>query len=338
MMFSKFNRPVAATLLSLTLAACGGGGDDDTTTSSTDSTLVTTIPTGTTTTSTTSSTVDPGVLYVREPNVASCDAGELNPAERDKVLARLNEIRALHGLPAVAYEPNDDVYVTAAALIIAANEQLSHTPATTANCWTNDGYTGSEKSNLHIYMSSSSTTRESSEASVDGFLIDDNVSSLGHRRWLLDPFLFSTAFGRVDGLWPDSTWGNVTGTALKVINDVQANISHMSPTYIAYPVGNYPASLFETDWYLSFSVLADVNNKANNANVDFSGATISVSSGDQALGVNSQSWNNQGYGLPNVLQWKVSGLQTGVDYAVTISNVKLPDGSTKNYSYDFRLE
>lgn len=338
MMFSKFNRPMAATLLSLTLAACGGGGGDTTTTSTDTST--TTLPSSSdgTSTSTISSTVDPGVLYVREPNVANCDAGELNPAERDKVLARLNEIRALHGLPAVAYEPNDNVYVTAAALIIAANEQLSHTPATTANCWSNDGYTGSEKSNLHIYMSSSSTTRESSEASVDGFLIDDNVSSLGHRRWLLDPFLFSTAFGRVDGLWPDSTWGNVTGTALKVINDVQANISHMSPTYIAYPVGNYPASLFETDWFLSFSVLADVNNKANNANVDFSGATISVSSGGQALGVNSQSWNNQGYGLPNVLQWKVTGLQANVDYAVTISNVKLPDGSMKDYSYSFRLQ
>jgi len=281
--------------------------------------------------------VDPSALYQRTPNVGSCDAGQLTPAERDKVLARLNEIRALHGLPAVAYEPNDDVYVTAAALIIAANEQLTHTPSTSARCYSNDGDIGSQKGNLHIYMNSSTSYRESSESTVDGFLIDNNVSSLGHRRWLLDPFLYSTAFGRVDGAWTGSKWGNVTGVSLKVINDVQANISHMAPTYIAYPVGNYPASLFKTDWFLSFSVLADVNNKYNNK-VNFSGATISVSNGGQAMTVHSQSSDNQGYGLPNSLQWKVNGLQQGVTYSVTISNVKLPNGSTQNYNYSFTLQ
>ena len=338
MTFMNHARPAAALLLALLLTACGGGGGSDSTTNSTSTNTTTSTPTSTTSITPISPTVDASALYVREPNVANCDAGELNPAERDKVLTRLNQIRQLHGLPNVAYESNDNVYVTAAALIIAANEQLTHTPSTSAHCYSNDGAIGSQKSNLHIHMSTSTTTRESSESTVDGFLIDDQVSSIGHRRWLLDPFLFSTAFGRVDGTWTGSSWGNVTVVALKVINDVQANISHLSPGYIAYPVGDYPASLFKADWYLSFSVLADVNNKANNANVDFSAATLAVSNNGQAMTVTSRSSNSDGYGLPNVLQWKVSGLQSGVRYDVVINNVKLPNGGTQNYSYSFTLK
>lgn len=330
-LISMFFRAGLLSLGSVAVVACGGGADGSGGIPGLPATPVKPPAPNT-------DTVNLSGLYLRAPDVAKCDAGELKPSERQKVLARINMIRALHGLPNVVYETNDNVYVTAAALIIAANEKLSHSPDTSSRCYSNDGYIGSKKSNLHMGMGRGTHYPDSSESVVDGFLIDEGVNSIGHRRWLLDPFLYSIAFSRVDGIWPGSSWGYVTGATLRVVNDVDANISHMSPTFIAYPVGNYPANLFDVNGYLSFSVLADVSNKHNNAKVSFSDTTIRVSNAGQPMTVHSQSSNSDGFGLPNSLQWKVTGLQRGISYDVSVNNVKLPNGSVQNYSYSFKLQ
>ncbi|WP_204350717.1 hypothetical protein, partial [Klebsiella variicola] len=80
---------------------------------------------------------------------------------------------------------------------------------------------------------------------------------------------------------------------------------------------------FDTAALLSFGVIA--NKSANfgaNATVSFANATIVVRArGGAALTVSNVSWDNDGYGLPNSLQWKVAGLAANTIYDVTISNV-----------------
>lgn len=280
---------------------------------------------------------DDGSIYSVEPNVADCSAGTLKTAEKQKALDALNQIRTLHGLPAVDYDTSADGEVSAAALMMVANNELTHTPQTTDPCYSGAGLAGAQTSNLYI-MSSSDTLSTDSSVPVYAFLTDNDVSSLGHRRWLLDPFLASTAFGRVDGT-PHGGSGKVMAAALKVIGDDTASLAGTSVNYVAYPSGNYPASLVDKSWFLSFSVFADRLVKANNngSHIDYSIATIEMwDSAFNSMSVNSASYNYENYGLPNHLQWKVSGLANNTQYTVRIDNVKV-NNVFRRYQYTFTL-
>ena len=71
--------------------------------------------------------------------------------------------------------------------------------------------------------------------------------------------------------------------------------------------------------------------------MDFSDAVIEVNNeGGETLQVNSIYYDNEGYGIPNNLQWKVNGIKYGVKYTVNIKNVKV-FGVIKNYEYWFKL-
>jgi len=58
--------------------------------------------------------------------------------------------------------------------------------------------------------------------------------------------------------------------------------------------------------------------------------------GGGAMAVSRIAFDNDGYGLPNNLQFAVAGLQSGVIYDVTIGNVRV-GGAATNYSYYFRI-
>ena len=61
-------------------------------------------------------------------NVAACQAGDISSNFRDAVVRRTNYIRALCHLPAVDLDCEDSDKCQAAALIMAANNDLSHFP------------------------------------------------------------------------------------------------------------------------------------------------------------------------------------------------------------------
>lgn len=271
------------------------------------------------------------------PNVANCNEGVLKTVEKEKALTRLNMIRALSGLPAVIYDNANDTQTAKSALMSVANSQLNHTPPNNWLCWTQAGYNGSSTGNLYITWSSISSFNTSTEYFLDGWLIDDNVESLGHRRWVLDPFLPRTSFGRVDGTTSvSSAYPYATGATLKVIYGEAANISNTTLEYVAYPVGNYPIALFNKNWYLSFSVLADKTNKWNNSNVSFANSTITVTGPNGAMTVSAIKYDNNGMGVPNNLQWKVAGLQDNVQYSVNIGNVMV-NNQARAYNYSFKF-
>jgi uncharacterized protein YkwD len=273
------------------------------------------------------------LLYTTQPNIAGCQAGQLKPEVGVRVLAVVNDIRAHHNLPPVTYAPDDEAAEMQSSLMMAANGQLSHTPPTSWLCYTAAGATAAGQSN--IYLGGGSGLRYSQDADIIiGWLTDiENIAAdnIGHRRWLLYPFLSTISYGRVAGLYQPS--GRADAASIKVINSAQ-NTSGALPDFVAYPYGSYPARYFNNAALLSFSVIAD---KRQNFGVSFANATVSVAvHNGAALTVSNIASDNQGYGLPNSLQWKVAGLQANTDYDVTISNVSV-NGTTRNYSYAFRL-
>lgn len=265
-------------------------------------------------------------IYEILPDIDMCDEGVLKDTEKEKALDELNFIRSLHGLKPVSYNYKDDIYTAKAALIIVANKKMNHHPDSSYKCWTEEGEYGCSKSNLSMSWGWESNIPKT-ENFVIRQVIDNNVESLGHRRWLLFPFLKNISYGRVDVF-------GFTGAAIKVINE---DLTPANVDFVAYPYGEYPRNLFVKNWYLSFSIVADRNDRWNNVNVDFSNAIIEIyDEKGNALPIKSISYNNEGYGIPNHLQWKTDGIKNSIKYTVDIKNVKV-FGVYKDYQYWFTL-
>jgi uncharacterized protein YkwD len=331
----------------LALASCGGGGSDG------GGTVVpppvaTPVPTPTPTTGPIpfpTPTPAPGdffaaaaALYAMPADIAACQPGVLKPAVTQQVLQILNAVRALHRLPPATYSAADEPGAQQSALMQAANAQLSHTPPASWRCYTAAGAAASGSSNLYG-GTGPGLSLATDEQIIAGWLTEvQNIiaENVGHRRWLLDPFLGSVAYGRVAG--PYETGSRADAAAIKVFDTAgPAGPTGPLPDYVAYPFEDYPARLFDTRALLSFGVIANKTSKWANANVDFSNAAITVRQrGGATLTVSRVAYDTQGYGLPNNLQFAVSGLQAGTYYDVTIDRVNV-SGAQRSYSYWFRI-
>lgn len=271
-------------------------------------------------------------VYSVDPDVGECSAGTVTESEKKKVLARLNYIRSLHNLPPVVYEYGDDVLTAECSLIIAANQELSHTPPSSWDCYSGDAYNGCNKSNIFIRWGTGSSSFES-EGVVDAFMTDEGVPSLGHRRWFIDPWLKHISFGRADDLQ-----NSVLGSAIKVINTSEQNISSSSITFVAYPYEYYPAELYNDEVMMSFSVISSTSNKWDNNSVNFAGAAVAITDpANKTMKIKEMKFDNEGYGVPNNLRWFTEGIEKGVKYNVTVTNVGI-NSAYKNYSYWFELK
>lgn len=277
-------------------------------------------------------------LYTSAPDVPNCGAGVLKASVKADVLMRLNALRAIHGLPAVTYADADEEQATQAALLMASNGKLDHDPAPTWTCFTQTGHKGAATSNLYGGLIAPNLAFYSEDAYLAGWMIEtSNIvpDNVGHRRWMLDPFLGKISYGRVAQLLADGR--RTDASALKVFDFAGGVPSPGAlPAFVAYPQGDYPARYFDPRALLSFSVVASTKGRGgDNANVNFSGATVTVKAGTTSLAVSNIRYDNLGYGLPNNIQFNVAGLQDNVSYEVTIANV-LVVGVAKSYTYTFR--
>lgn len=276
-------------------------------------------------------------LYSVQPDLSTCRAGTLKPEVGQRVLTVLNNIRAFHRLPPVTYATADEANEMQSALIQAANGALSHNPPASWNCYTAPGATASAQSNLYIGLGSGLSYLRNDDI-VIGWLTDvDNLvlDSVGHRRWLLYPFLSTVAYGRVAGRYQLSN--KADASALKVINTAQATPASL-PDFVAYPYEDYPARYFANGALFSFGVIANKSSAFGaNATVNYAQATVVVRErGGANLTVSRVAFDNDGFGLPNNLQWAVAGLRTNVFYDVTIDKVSV-NGTLKTYTYFFRI-
>lgn len=277
-------------------------------------------------------------LYATAPDVPNCRPGVLAASVKADVLVRLNAIRALHRLPPVGYAEPDEEQATQAALLMAANGKLDHFPTSAWTCYSEAGRKGAGSSNLYGGLIAPNLAFYSEDAYLAGWMIETSnivANNVGHRRWMLDPFLGKIAYGRVAQLLSDGR--RTDASALKVFDFAGGVPSPGAlPSFVAYPQGDYPARYFDPAALLSFSVIADATQRGGaNATANFSGATVTVKAGSSALAVSNISFDNTGYGLPNNIQFNVAGLQNNVSYQVTIANV-LVRGVAQSYTYTFR--
>ncbi|MCB1887070.1 MAG: hypothetical protein KDH20_05665 [Rhodocyclaceae bacterium] len=324
---------IPALLVAFLTAACGGGGGGGETAAGTPDTGTPAPTTG---------GGDDGTqadgIYAAAAELSSCRPGSLTEAEHLRVLDALNALRARHGLAAVARDTGREAAAGEAALMMVANRALSHQPPASWTCYSAAGAGEAARSNLYLRSSSSGTLGFPSSSALAALLLDDGVASLGHRRWMLDPFLGPVAWGRADGQ-PSGSSGETMAGVLALIDAGARALGPAAPDFVAMPQGSYPADLFPPTGVLSVSVVADpANRNANRGRVDFATAAIRVTDPNgQDLAVTNRAEDYSGAGLPNLLSWQVGGLRTGLSYRVRIDGVRV-DGVGRAIEYSFALE
>jgi hypothetical protein len=293
-------------------------------------------------------------LYAQMPDISRCFSGKLSRNEIQTAFNLINRIRAIHHLSPVTYGSNMDEASAKAALIVAANRNMTHHPAPESLCFSTKGATASTHSNLFISTYSiwdpTSVGRRildivdqmkkyliPTSDIVTSWLIDRNIPSLGHRRWLLDPFLTEVSFGRVDTIdHTGSRWDVITGGAL--LYNAARSLPALSPDFfVACPFNDYPTSFFDKDEFLSFSAVPISADIFGNQMIQFDEAAITITDQNgKPMPVRNVHWDNDAYGVPNALIWKTPGLKPNKRYHVVISNVRFGN-SSRTYRYKFRL-
>ncbi|HEY4156945.1 MAG TPA: CAP domain-containing protein, partial [Polyangiaceae bacterium] len=115
------------------------------------------------------------------------NAGDLSANARANALRVVNLYRFLAALPEVTTDPTLDASDQQCALMMLANNTLSHTPPTTWTCFTQAGADAAGSSNI---------SSGPAVGSVDSYMIDDgNPTTLGHRRWVLSNSLGPIGIG-----------------------------------------------------------------------------------------------------------------------------------------------
>jgi len=120
-------------------------------------------------------------------SIATCDAGTLDEEGRANTLRMVNLYRWMAGQPPVTEDAARSALAQPCALMMHANNALSHAPPTTWDCYSDDGAAGAGASNI--------ATTPAVQA-IDLYMVDaGNADTLGHRRWILSNGLSAVGIG-----------------------------------------------------------------------------------------------------------------------------------------------
>jgi len=118
-------------------------------------------------------------------DLESCDPGSSPEILTHRALSQLNFARELAGHPSVEARPGE--LAQSCALLMHANETLSHEPTSDWDCYDEAAAASASESLL---------ASAPGVSAVRGYLVDPgNDWTLGHRRWLLSPWVSEVSFG-----------------------------------------------------------------------------------------------------------------------------------------------
>lgn len=286
-----------------------------------------------------SSSADDLAIFASEPDVAGCVPGALTPEYQERILGRVNQIRLHHELPTIRFATAEAPATQAAALMAVANAELTHSPSPSAFCYSEAAAESSSESLLFLSAGNQVGNVRDPDRFLADWLRDTDVGNLGHRRWLLDPFVSEMAFGFVQGKpHVEFPYDPVVGAALHVVDDTDVDLGWWPSNFVAYPFGIYPAGFVDKDWLFSFSVVADKTKRLGSVDrVSFDTASVKVTDPSGAsLPVHGTQGAYDLTGLPNVLTWRVDGLNDGVKYTVKVSSVEVDD-EPRDFEYELLL-
>lgn len=124
-------------------------------------------------------------------SVSPCSAGTLDDTGKNNALKLINLYRFIADLPPVALDATKNQTAQECALMMDANNQLSHAPPASWTCYSANGATAAGRSNI-------CSTR--AVRCIDMYMSDfGNATTIGHRRWFLSNSLGPIGIGGTTG-------------------------------------------------------------------------------------------------------------------------------------------
>ena len=196
--------------------------------------------------------IDTPTTYTVEPSLYD-KPGEMDSISKNNSLKMLNNIRYVLGLQPVALDESMGKEMQAAAFVCNANGRISHYPE-------EQGYTkpsgmDQEVWDLGVLGCSEANLASASWAppmnwAVLGWMGDEddgNISRVGHRRWIMNPRMGKTGFGRSSGFYAmysmDQSGSSLNGATM-------------------WPAVNTPKEYFENDIPWSIGLGQNISGKA----------------------------------------------------------------------------
>jgi hypothetical protein len=259
-------------------------------------------------------------------NVKNCECGTLSDEIYLKVVNRINFFRLVNGLNPIKMNSNFNQEAQDAALLIKANEMLTHYPTEDMKCYSQSAYNGSSKSCLGFtdYENFPETSF------LTEFLWDygDANYYVGHRKWILYSKLKEIGYGATN-----------RSEVLLVVDGVSYDSINL-PEYTSYPWKGYvPVDLIFPKW--SFSIPQDKV-------VDFSNCSITMTD-EKGTIIELEKLEEYKNYLDHTIVWQVTGLFSDYDIEYGLNKmaengylgkkitVKIKkvfvDGKEKNFEY-----
>ncbi len=232
-------------------------------------------------------------------SITGCLAGTTSTTTNAATLSSLNYVRSLAGLAPVTFSTSMNSAAQKAALIMDANDKLSHYPSKSWKCWSSTGAATAAKSNLALSYPSIQAGRI-----VDLYMDDPGASNtaVGHRRWLLNPF--TTTMG--SGSTP-------TANAIQVVGPT--NAWRPNPRWVGWPSEGYFPNTLEPNgrWSLSSGY--------KGVNFKYARVMVYKSNGTKISGIYRYTPHG-GYAQPTLV-WKMpSVFPKSATYTVVVVGIK----------------
>jgi uncharacterized protein (TIGR03437 family) len=259
-------------------------------------------------------------------NLAAGKAGDTSMAYKNTVIQLVNFFRSLAGVPPIiTLDLVTSPKAQLAALMFAANSQLSHMPPTNWIDYSADGADAAGHSNICL-----DTSLPLQPGCVEGYVNDSgsNNTEVGHRRWIFYPQ--TTRMGTGD-IPPGDQAHPYGANDLWVINldEFGGPRPATRQEFVAWPPPGYvPQQLVYSRWSFAYH------------DADLTGATVAMTRNGSAVPFQLQTVQN-GFG-ENTVVWEVQGgviaphavaATADVSTHVTVGNVII-NGAAQQFSYD----
>jgi uncharacterized protein YkwD len=242
-------------------------------------------------------------------NVASCVVGDISADGRANALRLFNMYRWFADLPPVVTEASRDAQAQACALMMDANNMLSHEPPSSWLCYTAQGAMGAMTSNI---------SSGPGVGSVASYMLDSgNETTHGHRRIILSNRLGPIGLGST-GQGGASCMQNIGGTG------------SAGKQWVAWPPpGPFPMQAYGSG---SRTLSATGWSVQTVRSIALTGASVTVTSGgaDRPMTLSQLTGS---YGESNAIRLVPMGWTpaAGQSYTVTVTGVSTPI----RYTVDF---
>lgn len=239
-------------------------------------------------------------------SISGCHRGSVSTNSRSATLRAVNFVRRLGGLAPVRFDSTMNAHAQSTALIMAANQQLSHYPTSSWRCWTRTGATTAARSNLALAYP------DITSAGLVEMYMDDignGNEAVGHRRWVMNPFATSMGSGSTG-----------TANALQVVGPTSSR--RPNPAYVGWPTKGWFPDTLEPHGRWSLS--------AGDARADFRYAQVHVYQGTRQLTVKKYRVES-GYARPTIVWQMPTGFTPSGSYTVKVTGIR-HRGSGKRFS------